>query len=474
MRFLFKNKTSTNILFYFAYQIIIYLIPFLIAPFLTRTLQETSLGNFTFSNSIAYYFVLLANLGIAKYGQREISTSSPDNIKKRFWSLFVDHLFSSVFAHIVFTVVILAYFKNQSNIYFPCVLYVLSALFDVSWLFFGLEEFKKVTIINGFFAFIKMFLVFLLVKNQNSLLIYQILYYGAFLLSNLTLFIIACRRMGRPSFTLSDCLKHIKPLLFFSLIVAAITLYTIFDKTLVGIFLNKESVAFYEYADRIIAIPKMLILTVGTVLFPKMCSLEAKNDSEKTTKIHKISLFFVFSIGLASIFGILSIGKELVTLYYGNNFSLSGLYVVYMSPLILIVSLGDIFRTQFIIPKKKDYFYLFSVVMNASLNLLISFILIKPLGVLGVIIGTIVAEFIGCLIQIIYCKKYTDINAIGKYFLYFIIVGFGMFAFLRGLSNLIPFEGIWKYLILFACGVFIYSVPTLVLLRRERKNVWKI
>lgn len=474
MRPFLKSKTSENVLFYFVYQIIIYLIPFLIAPFLTRTLQETSLGNFTFSNSIAYYFVLLANLGIAKYGQREISTSTPENIKKRFWSLFVDHLFSSIFAHVAFVVVVLVFFKNQSRIYYPCILYVLSALFDVSWLFFGLEEFKKVTIINGFFAFIKMFLVFLLVKSQNSLLIYQVLYYGAFLLSNLTLFIIACRKMGRPSLSLSDCLRHIKPLLFFSLIVAAITLYTIFDKTLVGIFLSKESVAFYEYADRIIAIPKMLILTVGTVLFPKMCSLEAKNDFEKATKIHKISLFFVFSIGLASIFGILSIGQELVTLYYGDNFSLSGLYVVYMAPLILIVSLGDIFRTQFIIPKKKDRFYLFSVAMNASLNLLISFVLIKPYGVLGVIIGTIVAEFIGCLIQIIYCKKYTDINVIGNYFLYFTIIGFGMFAFLRGLSNLIPFEGIWKYLILFSCGILIYSIPTLVLLRRERKNVWKI
>ena len=384
-----KRKISSNLIFYTSYQILIYLVPFIISPFLTRTLGDESLGRFAFTNSIAYYFVLLANLGIARFGQREISANKDNKVQTRFWSLYFVHLILSFISLGVFTALLFTVFKSEFTLYLLCSIYILSALFDVSWLFFGLDEFKLVTSINGVFAIIKMILIFFLIRNPNHIYIYASLYYGALLLSNITLFAISFKKMGKPKLDISTAIKYIKPLLFFSLAVVAVALYTVFDKTLIGIFINNKEVAYYEYADRIIGIPKMLLLTIGAVLFPKMCSLESKKEYGDMQALHHVSLFFTVALSVGSIFGLLAIGQTLVTTYYGEMFSKSGDYVVLLSPIILFITLGDLIRTQFIIPMKKDKFYLFSVILNAITNLVISLILINFIGIYGVIIGTL-------------------------------------------------------------------------------------
>lgn len=467
-----RNRTSTNFIFYTGYQILLYIIPFIISPFLTRTLREESLGIFTFSNSIVTYFVLLANLGIARYGQREISNAK-DNKKEVFWSLFLNHFIFSIVSLSIFSILLFTIFKDQISIYSICSIYIISALFDVTWLFYGQENFKIVTLVNGIFAIIKMVAIFLLIKGPDHLWIYQLLYYGAFLGSNITIFLIALRHVGKPTFNVKQSIKQIKPLLYFSLIIVAVTLYTVFDKTIIGLFMDKTEVAFYEYAEKIVAIPKMFLLTIGTVLFPKMCSLEAHDEKTRISEIHVISLFFSIGIGIGAIFGLFALGKPVTTLYYGENFAKSGEYLVAMSPIILFITLGDIFRTQFIIPKKRDKFFLVSVSLNAIINLAISFALIVPLGVYGVIIGTLVAESFGCVLQMIYCRKYTNFKKIFTYLLVFVVFGFIMVAAINGANNLITLSGIAKTIVLFAIGLLVYAFLFLAYFKYERKKNWK-
>ena len=73
-----KQSLSKNLIFQFLYQGLILVIPLIISPYLTRVLHETALGVYSYTNSIAYYFVLLAMLGISRHGQRIISKYSSD------------------------------------------------------------------------------------------------------------------------------------------------------------------------------------------------------------------------------------------------------------------------------------------------------------------------------------------------------------------------------------------------------------
>lgn len=74
-----KENLKKNFAFQFLYQIVVLVIPMILSPYLTRTLQETSLGIYSYVYSIAYYFVVVANLGISRHGQRIIAQSRDDH-----------------------------------------------------------------------------------------------------------------------------------------------------------------------------------------------------------------------------------------------------------------------------------------------------------------------------------------------------------------------------------------------------------
>lgn len=103
-----KDSLSKNFIFQLIYQIIILVIPLILSPYLTRTLGKTALGTYTFVNSIAYYFVVIANLGISRHGQRIISTNSNDDksLRRVFWSLFFLHILISLFVTLIYIVYI--------------------------------------------------------------------------------------------------------------------------------------------------------------------------------------------------------------------------------------------------------------------------------------------------------------------------------------------------------------------------------
>ena len=68
-----KKSVGVNLIFQLTYQVIILVIPLLLSPYLSRVVGAQELGKYTFVDSVAFYFILLANLGISKYGQRVIS-----------------------------------------------------------------------------------------------------------------------------------------------------------------------------------------------------------------------------------------------------------------------------------------------------------------------------------------------------------------------------------------------------------------
>ena len=145
-----KESLAKNFIFQLLYQIVVIVIPMFLAPYLTRTLQETALGIYSYVHSISYYFVVIANLGISKYGQRLIAQNRENNIKlrKAFWSLFFFHAIFSFVIIIFYYIFIFIFVKSYFIVYYLEGIFVLSALFDITWFFYGLENFKNVVTKN--------------------------------------------------------------------------------------------------------------------------------------------------------------------------------------------------------------------------------------------------------------------------------------------------------------------------------------
>ena len=413
MKFEIKAQSvKKNFIFQIAYQVVILVIPLIIAPYLTRTLGDTALGVYSYTYSIAYYFVLFAMLGITRHGQRIIAArrDNKEALGKAFWSLYFVHAIFSLVAIIAFLIFTNIFGGEHKNIYYIQTIYVASALFDITWLFYGLENFKSVVIKNLIIKIAECICIFCLVKSSSDLWIYTLIMSSSLCLGQIVMLPQAIRFVKPVKFSLTDIKEHFKPLFILFIAVVAATLYTVFDKTLLGLMSTKENVAYYEYSNKIITIPKTLISVICTVMFPRACASIAKGDMQSAQKYLNYSLHFTCFLGLGAIFGLLGIANLFAILYYGESFAVCGDVIIALSPNIFIIELGNIIRTQYMVPNHMDKHLSICYIINAILNLVLSIVLIPVLGIYGAVIGTLAAELCGIIFQLILCRKFLSIR----------------------------------------------------------------
>lgn len=419
------DSAKKNFVFQFIYQVVVLVIPMITSPYLTRTLGGTSLGIYSYTYSIAYYFVIFAMLGIEKHGQRIISQRRDDitKLRRTFWSLYAVHAFASVLALLAYVIYVFAICSSDVNVAWAQTVYVATALIDLTWLFFGLEKFKMVTVRNFIIRIVNTVCIFLFIKSPSDLLLYTVLMAVAGCAGQLVLFPRVIAEIPPIKFSKEDLKEHIKPLLTLFVAVIAVTLYTVFDKTLLGLMVSKESVAYYEYSDKIINIPKTFIKIISTVLFPKACQYAAVKNYDKMRRNFEKSIFVSYLIGFASAFGLLAVSNQLALLYYGDEFAVCGEIIAMMSPLIPMIGIGEALRIQFIYPLKMDMTMVKVLVLNAVVNLLLSTMLIPSLGITGAVIGTLAAQMTGLVIEIFIVRKYMSMKWMLLECLPFVIIG---------------------------------------------------
>ena len=80
-------KVLKNYAYNLSYQLLVMILPIITTPYVTRVFSSEDLGTYGYFNSIVTYFILLATLGVANYGTKEISGHRKD-IRKNFWGIY--------------------------------------------------------------------------------------------------------------------------------------------------------------------------------------------------------------------------------------------------------------------------------------------------------------------------------------------------------------------------------------------------
>lgn len=167
-----KSQTSIkkNFIYQMIYQILIIILPFVTSPYIARTIGAEGLGTYSYSYSIAYYFVLFSMLGLANYGNRAVAQcrDNQKNLNETFSNIVTLHIAFSFICCVVYILYVffLANEKLYAGIQFT---YVLSGLFDVSWFYFGIEKFKLTVTRNIIIKILNVVCVFVFVRNANDL-----------------------------------------------------------------------------------------------------------------------------------------------------------------------------------------------------------------------------------------------------------------------------------------------------------------
>ena len=425
------KSIKKNFFYQILYQALVLGLPLVVSPYLTRTLGSSSLGIYSYCSSIVTYFSIFVMLGIKVHGCRKIAQCKDlESERRMFYSLFFLHLLISIFVLFFYFCYFLFFGKEYLVIYFILTFYLLSFVFDVTWFYYGKENFGGVLIKNAVIKVVESVLIFSIIKSPSDLWIYALIMSCSIFLGQIVLLppIVKKHRIYLP--TRKDFSPHIKPLLILTISIIAIDVYTVFDKTLIGIFINdnKESVAFYDYSEKIAKLPITILAVMGTVLLPRMSSLSAHDDLEKMKAILLKANILISCLACGACFGMMAISHILMPIYYGEDFSICGDYLFLLCPLIIIITFGASVRNSFMIPRGMDSKYLISLLVASFFNLLLNFLLIPVIGVLGAIVGTIASEIIACLLQFMFVRKELPIWKYALELIPFLLLGVLMFV----------------------------------------------
>lgn len=430
------SNLTKNIFYQTFYEILIIILPFLTSPYISRVLGPEGLGIFSYTYSITYYFQLFGMLGIKFYGNRMIARVRENKEKSRevYSEILIIHVVFSILSCLLYLIYTLFFsdYKYYSMIQF---LIVFSTVFDVSWLFFGLEKFKITVLRSALIKIISVVFIFLFVKSKEDLGLYIFIMAGAQLINQLFLFFLASKYVDFSSPKFSNCRKHIRPLFVLFIPVLAVSLFKYMDKIMLGIMANKIELGYYENAEKVLNIPLSLVISFGMVMMPRMSNLMMKNENDDVHHYINISLEYMMVISIAMAFGMAGMADIFAPVFWGSGFIKSGYLIKGLAFSLPFSTIASIIRNQDLIPKGKDKIYSYSIIIGALVNLITNYLLIPKYQSIGVCIGTIAAEITVCLAELYFTRdKKEYFISILKGSIY-VLPGGIMYFFINKLGN---------------------------------------
>ncbi|EOE6405937.1 oligosaccharide flippase family protein [Enterococcus hirae] len=455
------KKTFYNFVYQSIFQVMKIILPLITIPIVSNALGPSGIGIYNYTNSIAQYFVLIAGLGVGIYGNREIAIVRDDKIKlsKRFWELFGMSFIISVISLLSYLVMVS--FSKDSFYFYLQSLIVVAAIFDISWFFMGIEDFKKTSLSSLAAQIISFMGIIIFVNGPEDLWIYILIQSSNILISQAFMWIFVWKNVEFKKVKITDMTRHIMPSLQYFIPKVAIVLYTNLNKTLLGWIDSKEAVGYYTNTLIMNSILVTLITTLDLVLLPKFSNLVSKGESKSIVKFMEKTINLQLFFTIPMMFGILIITPKLVPWFFGDKFLLLDNTIPMVAPLIIIIPLGVAVGRQYLVPMNRIKIYNMAVILGAIVSIVANLVLIPMLSIYGAIIATLIAEMFVTVTRFSSFVKETGFTIKFKIIFGYFIAGIVMFLITSLLTKTLN-PSLLTTLIQVFIGIIIYLTVTLI------------
>lgn len=464
-----------NVFYQTVYQMLIIILPFITAPYVARVLGAENSGIYSYTYTIANYFVIFGMLGLEQYGNRCIAKvrNNYDKMCEVFSELLLLHVIISGVIIGVYGLYILVFASQYSIVFIIQSMYVISCLFDINWFFFGIEQFKITVVRNSLIKILTVVSIFIFVRNREDLNIYTFILSISTLISQIAIWPMLRKFVKFKKVPFSSLRNHMKPLIILFIAVIAANLNRMIDKLMLGKFGIMNDLGCYDYADKIIRIPLSLIAAIGTVMLSKMSNLYANEDQKESEKILDVSAYIVLIVSFAMAFGIAAIAPEFINIYLGKEYAESSLLLMILSLSIPLVGWNNYVRTQILIPRELDKIYTRAVTIGAIINIAINLILIPLYSARGAAIATIVSYLAISIMQTIPLREQGNLRKYLSYTIFPICAGLIMYCCVRVVNLFI--RGLVVSLVTeIVVGVLVYMLLTFIYVKKSKPEILKL
>lgn len=460
-----SQSLKTNMVFSFVLQLFTFLLPLITAPYLSRVLGSKGVGDYALGSSVISYFSILIAFGFVSYGTKYVSILKSDKkeLSITFWNIF--------FSKFIFFIVcfcayyLMAFYGVFGNLLSKKFFYIIGLtlfgnLFDISFLYQGLEKFKFISLINLAAKIISLVFLFIFVNSPSDLEIYAIIQIVYLLFVDLIYWIVATSFVSRPNFRSLSMWQTIKDSFFLFLPSISISIYMILDKTMLGYICNTTEVGYYEEAYKIVSLVTSVITSIAPVMLSRMSSLFTEKNKEEIEK--KISNVFelIALIGFPAIGGLYTISSTFLPIYFGSEYSASVPIIYFLIPLVILVPTSSLLGSSYYVPSGNIKVISLFYASGAIVNFLGNIFILKYLKGVGAAITSLIAESLISFLFVWFSRKQINYTNIMKTMLKPLLCTFVMLIVIIPLYFLLEptsLSRIWFCVVLVLAGAISYS-----------------
>lgn len=387
-----------------------FIFPLITFPYISRVLLPYGVGKINFATSIVTYFTMFAMLGIPTYGVRACAQVRDDKneLTKVVHEILIINILMNIVTYVLYFLAVFSIDKLKTDILLFCIMSstIILNTIGTEWLYKGLEQYSYITIRSIGFKVVSICLMFFFVKDQTDYIKYGVISIFAAAGSNILNFInlrnyITVYPVGGYHFR-----RHMKAILFFFLMSVATMIYTNMDIAMLGFMKDDIEVGYYSAAVKVKNILVSFVTSLGTVLLPRVSYYIEHGMKEQFLQKGQKALEFVLVTAFPIVIYFILYAKESILLLSGDLFGDAVLPMIIIMPTVLLIGITNILGIQILVPLGKEKKVFYAVLAGAVVDLIINSLCIPGMASSGAALGTLMAEIIVLIVQVIILKKY--------------------------------------------------------------------
>lgn len=395
-----NKKIIENYFFMTILQVLNSFFYLLIYPYLIRVLGIENYGVYVLATSVAMYFTFFVNFGFDMLGVKAIVENANDVKKKSdiLSCIFTAKTYLFLLSLVLFVALFCFFsiFNQYKWVFISCFVMIFTHVLFPQWYFQGIQKMRTVTFIQLGMKLMSLPFIFFFVKSNSDLDVYSVIVTFFTLLGGIIAFVIV-----KWWHNLSIHFVKIERLkiwftqgrpFFYSSIAGALKDYSI--PLIISHFFGMRELAIYDLANKIVAIPRVIFMSVNAAIFPKLVMYRTSKLIKKIVRVEAILSFIV-------ILGVLFFGKIIIQLMGGGQMLDAYPLSVLLSITILTWMVVGAYINFVFIPNGKNY-----LVTHNQIVALLSFLFFSIIALLFYpnILGLGLAMAISGVSEIVYCR----------------------------------------------------------------------
>lgn len=397
---LFRNVLVQNALSLYGVQFAGYIIPLVTIPYLARVLGAAGWGLVAFAQSFGSYVAVVGEYGFGFSATREVARHRED--RERLTEILAGvlgakTLLAGVGVAAAFLVLwLVPLFRQHPLLLWSAIFWALAQAFSMMWFFLGLERMRLFASLDMATKGLATIAIFLFVRRPGDEWRVLALQGAGFCLS----FVICSWLVYRdlpfhlPTWHATWEAIHMGWTMF--LFRGSVSLCTVGNVFVLGLFVSPRLVGFYAGAEKISKAFLGLLSPINQTLYPRMSHL-VQHARERAARIARVGVAIMGGGGAAMGVLVFFLAPQLVRVILGTGYAPAVPVLRILALLPPLIGLSNLFGVQWMLPLGMDRQFNWIVLGAASLNLGIAITLAPIWGPVGMAWAVVSAELFASL-----------------------------------------------------------------------------